>query len=133
MHFKLTHIRLLVNNFAECFKFYRDVMGFEYRAGDENGPYVEFFAGENVLLALFLKDYMAHVVKTGDKPASVDAQDTVTLIFEVADVDAMARQIEDAGYELINQPMDMEQWVIRVAHFRDPDGNLIEINAPLQT
>jgi catechol 2,3-dioxygenase-like lactoylglutathione lyase family enzyme len=26
---KLTHIRLLVNNYRDCFFFYRDVLGFE--------------------------------------------------------------------------------------------------------
>jgi catechol 2,3-dioxygenase-like lactoylglutathione lyase family enzyme len=28
--------------------------------------------------------------------------------------------------------MDRPEWGIRTAHFRDPDGNLIEINQPLK-
>jgi predicted enzyme related to lactoylglutathione lyase len=128
MNYKLTHVRLLVNNFKECFYFYRDVMGFEYRAGEETGPYVEFFAGENVMLGLFERGYMANVVRTTDKPAETAAQDTMTLCFEVTNVDETAAKIKQAGIALINEPMDIEQWVLRVAHFRDSAGNLIEIN-----
>lgn len=29
-------------------------------------------------------------------------------------------------------PQDQAAWVLRVAHLRDPEGNLIEINAPLR-
>ncbi len=131
MTYTLTHIRLLVNNFKECFFFYRDVMGFEYRAGDETGPYVEFFAGDNIMLALFERSYMANVVHTTDKPAEASAQDTTTLCFEVANVDEIAAKVKQVGIPLINEPMDIEQWVLRVAHFRDPAGNLIEINHDL--
>ena len=35
---KLTHVRLLVNDFDACFRFYRDVMGFQVQWGDEGGP-----------------------------------------------------------------------------------------------
>ncbi len=32
----ISHTRLLVLRFAECFRFYRDVMGFTVTWGDEN-------------------------------------------------------------------------------------------------
>ena len=34
---KLTHVRLLVNDFDVCFRFYRDVMGFHVQWGAEGG------------------------------------------------------------------------------------------------
>lgn len=131
MSYKVSHVRLLVNNFAECYRFYRDVMGMESRAGDENGPYVEFLVNGAVVLALFQREYMAYVVHTTEKPSEAAVQDTAALILEVDDVDALATNIKAAGVALVNAPMDMDQWVRRVAHFRDPAGNLIEINQPL--
>jgi len=32
---------------------------------------------------------------------------------------------------MVNKPKNMNDWGIRLAHFRDPDGNLIEINQPI--
>lgn len=74
---------------------------------------------------------MAQVTHVGDKPTDADEQDRAALIIEVDDVDALAEKLKNSGVSLVNEPMDMQQWVIRVAHFRDPAGNLIEINEPL--
>jgi catechol 2,3-dioxygenase-like lactoylglutathione lyase family enzyme len=131
MSYKVSHVRLLVNNFAECFRFYSEVLKMEHRAGDENGPYVEFLADGKLILALFRRDYMAQVAAVSDKPADASVQDIAALVIEVDDVDALAEELQNAGVTLVNTPMDMEQWVLRVAHFRDPAGNLIEINQPL--
>ena len=39
---KLTHVRLLVNDFDACFRFYKNVMGFQVQWGDEASGYAEF-------------------------------------------------------------------------------------------
>ena len=39
---ELTHTRLLVDNYKECFLFYRNVLGFDVTWGDENSNYAEF-------------------------------------------------------------------------------------------
>jgi catechol 2,3-dioxygenase-like lactoylglutathione lyase family enzyme len=127
----LTHVRLLVNDYVGCFRFYRDVLGFAYQGGDESGPYVEFIAGENVYIALFYRAYMSSVAHTDNLPDPVPSKDLAVLCLEVDDVDATAADLKSKGVTLVNEPMDMESWIIRVAHFRDPDGNLIEINQPL--
>ena len=36
------------------------------------------------------------------------------------------------GVALVAEPQDRSDWMIRTAHFRDPDGNLIEINSSIQ-
>jgi catechol 2,3-dioxygenase-like lactoylglutathione lyase family enzyme len=53
-------------------------------------------------------------------------------VFAVEDVAAVCREMESKGFHLTLGPTDLPDWGVRTAHFRDPDGNLIEINQPLQ-
>lgn len=125
---RLTHIRLLVNDIEACRDFYKDKLGFAEQLAVVEGIYYEFVAGECVL-ALYKRDLMesvAGIVMAGDKLV-----DKVALTFEVADVDKTYKDLKAKGVEFIDEPHDQETWVLRVAHLRDPAGNLIEINAPL--
>jgi len=130
MKAELTHVRLLVADYRACFAFYRDVLGFKTAWGDEESGYVEFEAG-NVRLALFSRDEMAEVVGTSSLPSKVNGQDKGVVVFRVDDVDQVCRELQESGVELLTQPEDRVEWGIRTAHFRDPDGNLVEINKRL--
>jgi lactoylglutathione lyase len=131
MHARLTHIRLLVSDFTACHRFYRDAMGFRPRFGDEKGVYEEFDAG-HITLALFGRSYMAKVVGTAAKAAHADARDSIVMTFAVDSVDAVYEALRVRAVEFVTTPHDQGTWSLRVAHLRDPDGNLIEINAPLR-
>jgi lactoylglutathione lyase len=104
------------------------VMGFEVRV--DAGVYVELTAGD-VLLGVYERSLMAERVDTTDRPATATAQDPVCLTFEVDDVDKAVEELRTKGAEIVTEPHDEEDWVLRVAHLRDPAGNLLEINAPL--
>lgn len=126
---KLTHIRLLVNDIEQCRSFYRDKLGFEETLAVVEGIYCEFNAGD-CILALYKRELMesvAGVLMAGEKPT-----DRVALTFEVEDVDATYQALTEKGVEFLTGPHDQEAWVLRVAHLRDPEGNLLEINAPLR-
>ena len=126
---KLTHIRLLVNDIEACRSFYKDKLGFKEQPAVVEGIYYEFVAGD-CMLALYKRDLMesvAGVAMVGEKVA-----DKVALTFEVPDVDAAYKALRARGIEFVTEPHDQETWVLRVAHLRDPEGNLIEINAPLK-
>ena len=127
-----TYNRLLVADFRASFLFYRDLLGFTPTFGDENDVYADFDTG-GVTLALFRRDLMAHVVGAAEKPAEVESQDKVAFIFSVEDVDAIYRQLQATGVTFVTAPQDRADWGIRTAHFRDPDGNLLEIFSPLTT
>lgn len=125
---KLTHIRLLVNDIETCRNFYKDKLGFKEQLVVVEGIYYEF-AGA-CILALYKRDLMecvAGVVMAGENIA-----DKVALTFEVADVDEAYKELRGRGVAFVTEPHDLETWVLRVAHLRDPEGNLIEINAPLK-
>jgi lactoylglutathione lyase len=126
---KLTHIRLLVNDIEACRAFYKEKLGFKETLAVVEGIYYEFDAGDCVL-ALYKRELMesvAGVVMADDKPV-----DKVALTFNVDDVDATYKDLRAKGVKFTTEPHDQEAWVLRVAHLRDPEGNLIEINAPLK-
>jgi catechol 2,3-dioxygenase-like lactoylglutathione lyase family enzyme len=125
-----TFNRLLTADFRAMFLFYRDALGFRPLFGDENEVYAEFDTGA-VTLALFRRDIMAEAIGAADRSPSAEAQDAVASIYGVPNVDEAVRELESRGVVFIAPPTDREEWGIRTAHFRDPDGNLIEINAPL--
>jgi lactoylglutathione lyase len=45
----------------------------------------------------------------------------------VDNVDEVYQRLKDHNGILMAPPTDRPDWGIRTAHFRDPDGNLIEI------
>ena len=124
---KMTHTRLLVSNFNDCFIFYRDIMGFAVVWGDENGIYADFDVNGH-LLALFGKVPMAEATGAESPKLKSEQQDDVCLIFAVEDVDVTYDLLEKKGVIPINKPHDRKEWGIRCFHFRDPAGNLIEVN-----
>ena len=127
---KFTHIRLLVNNFKDCFRFYKDVLGFNCSWGDENSGYADFELG-NIKIALFDRKSMAEAVGTKDKSPQTEAQDSHCLIFAVENVDKTYIKLTEKGIVFVSKPKNYQGWGIRAAHFRDPAGNLIEINQDL--
>jgi catechol 2,3-dioxygenase-like lactoylglutathione lyase family enzyme len=125
----LTHIRLLVDDIDACRVFYKDKLSLKEQLGVVEGIYYEFVAG-NCILALYKRDLMesvAGVAMSGEKVI-----DKAALTFEVANVDTAYKALRSKGIEFVTEPHDQEAWVLRVAHLRDPEGNLIEINAPLK-
>ena len=127
---KLTHVRLLVQDFATSFRFYRDAMGLEVRHGSETGEYAEFRAGDTVI-ALFDRAEMSRIAGTTGKPAAPESQDAAVLCIEVHDVDAVFGQLRRKGVEVVTEPVDRVDWGIRTAHVRAPEGTLIEVNREL--
>ena len=122
------HTRLLIKDYQACFLFYRDTMGFEVTWDD--GIYAGFQDGD-MRLAIFKRHLMAEAIGNTDKPPDADCQDKIALIFEVSDVDEYHRQLRKKGVQFTKEPLDYPSWGIRAAYFRDPDGNLIEINSGL--
>ena len=120
---ELTHTRLLVDCFKECFIFYKDIMGFEPIWGTEEGTYADFKAG-NTILALY--DRKAMLDSIGDSYSSKDTfNDRVVMVFKVNDVDKSFLELrEKVGF--IVEPVSTP-YGIRNVNFRDPAGNLIEL------
>ena len=114
---RLTHVRLLVDDFSAAYRFYSDVLGLE-TAWEDNGAYAEFRAGDAVMLAILPR-------------SELPDDEGAVLCFDVADVDQAAATVRSHGGSLLAEPHDRAEWGLRVAHLRDPDDNLVELNRNL--
>lgn len=111
--------RLLVSNFRLSLEFYRDTLSFKGWHNDE----MEYAYFEEKQLALFARDKMP---QTTDVMSSAPSSNFV-LQFEVDNVDDVYQSLLGKGVQFVIPPTDMPNWGSRIAHFRDPDGNLIEL------
>ena len=124
---KMSHTRLLVTNYKECFLFYRDIKGCPVLWGDENGSYADFDV-DGHKLAMFSREPMADAIGAERPEPKSDQQDYICLVFAVENVGSAYISLIQKGVVPINEPHDRKDWGIRCFHFRDPDGNLLEIN-----
>ena len=106
--------------------FYRDVIGLSVTF-DDGKNYAELQAGETAL-GLFLREAMRESLRG---PAATAQSDRTILVFAVNDVDAITQRLPARGAPLVATGRDMPEWSIRMAQFRDPEGNLFEVNQPL--
>ena len=118
---RLTHVRLLVDDFGAAFRFYRDVLGLETTFGEGEPPYAEFRTGD-ALLSIFERDPQAEVVDL--RPPG----DSTLAILVVDEVDPLVERFRD---HVVAGPTDRGAWGGRVAYLRDPSGNLVELFQPI--
>jgi len=125
-HMKLSQIRLLVKDFQKCVAFYRDVMEFPMGFFAEEMQFASFNTGETKI-EIFSRQNMAEVIEEKNLPTDAEPQSKFLLTFAVDEVDEVCARLKDKGVVLINEPHDRHAWNARVAHLRDPDGNVIEL------
>jgi lactoylglutathione lyase len=114
---KVSQIRLLVDDFPGCFRFYRDVLGLQPSSREETSGYASF-STEGGTVALF---------ERGDQGDVVELRapgDSALLVLEVDDAD---QEVQRLGEHLVEGPVSKPEWGGRVAYVRDPEGNLVEL------
>jgi catechol 2,3-dioxygenase-like lactoylglutathione lyase family enzyme len=121
MTLRLADVRLLVRDFDACLAFYGEVLGLTVRL-QVKGVYAELEAG-GAVVSIYRRDLMQDRVPNLQPPG-----DQVVLAFDVEDLDGRFAQLEQGGATVVTPPHTDETWEIRVARFRDPDGNLFELN-----
>lgn len=128
---ELSNIRLLVDDFDKCFLFYSETLGLKTSWGKLGGDYASFDVGlpssSGMGLSIFKSDLMAKALGNMDKELPINTRDKTAIVMKVDKVDATFNELKEKGVIFVNEPTDMTGWGMRVAHFRDPENNLIEI------
>ncbi|MFJ8081072.1 VOC family protein [Streptomyces sp. NPDC096205] len=121
---ELAQVRLLVTDFAACYRFYADVLGLKPQSGAVDGPYEKFSpATGSAGVALQDRAMMAEVLgELGDAASGHRS----LVVLRVDDLDAYCEDITARGAELLHGPAPMSDR-LRVAHVKDPEGNLVEL------
>ncbi|MER0478547.1 VOC family protein [Streptomyces sp. Edi2] len=121
---ELTQVRLLVTDFRGCYRFYRDVLGLEPQFEAPEGPYAKFSCADGSAgIALQERAQMAAVL--GELGAVPDGYRSL-VVLRVDDLDGCCAELTGRGAVLAHGPAPMTDRM-RVAHLKDPDGNIVEL------
>ncbi|MGW1000652.1 VOC family protein [Streptomyces sp. NPDC002520] len=121
---ELAQIRLLVSDFPACYRFYADVLGLKPQSGATGGPYEKFspHAG-SAGIALQDRSAMAEVLSELGETATGHRS---LVVLRVDGLDAYCAEITARGATVLHGPVPMAER-LRVAHLKDPEGNLVEL------
>ena len=104
---KFSNVRLLVKDFAKCFKFYSEQLGLEPAWGDENSGYASFKVADGIEgFALFVSDWMAPSVGNVNKELPVGFREKSLVSFSVDNVDDTYTALKEKGVVFVNEPTD---------------------------
>ncbi|MFS4105532.1 VOC family protein [Streptomyces sp. PD-S100-1] len=121
---ELAQVRLLVTDFAACYRFYADVLGLKPQSGAERGPYEKFSpATGSAGIALQDRAMMAQIL--GELGETVAGHRSL-VVLRVDDLDAYCAGVTARGAALLHGPAPMTDRM-RVAHLKDPEGNVVEL------
>jgi len=121
---ELAQVRLLVSDFAACYHFYADVLGLKPQSGAIEGPY-EKFSPSVGSAGIGLQDRAMMAGILGELSDPVNGHRSL-VVLRVDDLDAYCEQITSRGATLLHGPAPMTDR-LRVAHLKDPEGNLVEL------
>lgn len=121
---ELAQVRLLVTDFAACYRFYADILGLKPQSGAADGPYEKFSpATGSAGIALQDRSMMAEVL--GELGEAATGHRSL-VVLRVDDLDAYCARVTARGAALLHGPAPMTDRM-RVAHLKDPEGNLVEL------
>ncbi|MEU5772158.1 VOC family protein [Streptomyces venezuelae] len=121
---ELAQVRLLVADFPACYRFYGEVLGLKPQSGAQDGPYEKFSpAVGSAGIALQDRAMMAGLL--GELADAATGHRSL-VVLRVDDLDAYCADIVGRGAVLAHGPAPMTERM-RVAHLKDPEGNLVEL------
>ncbi|MDQ1019584.1 VOC family protein [Streptomyces afghaniensis] len=121
---ELAQVRLLVTDFAACYHFYGEVLGLKPQSGAVDGPYEKFSpAVGSAGIALQDRSMMAEVL---DELGDTANGHRSLVVLRVDALDAYCEEVTMRGATILHGPTHLTGR-LRVAHLKDPEGNLVEL------
>lgn len=125
---RLDGFGLLVEDMAKMVRFYRDVLGFEIREG-EDASNVYLVKDGTLFLLYGRKDFEKMTSRKYEYLKGVNGHFEIALYVDTfAEVDAVFADTVQKGATPILEPTT-EPWGQRTCYIADPEGNLIEIGS----
>ena len=139
---RIVHMGLIVNSIDRALPFYRDVFGMRVKAdfGLQTGPEVPEIMGlpeaQVRIVMLELEGQLVELIEIvqpkrepihGDTPYGEVGHSH--LAFQVDDVDAAYRYLQERGVEMVIPPQEIPEQ--KFFYLRDPDNQWVEVVEPL--
>ena len=132
---KLDGVGLFVNDMATMVRFYRDVLGFEIKEG-ENAVNVYLIKNGTLFMLYERKNFEKMTNRKYEYLKGLNGHFEIALYVDTfEEVDAEYAKSVEKGAQSVLEPMT-EPWGQRTCYIADPEGNLIEIgsfNKPFRT
>lgn len=129
MTLRMDAVGLVVTDMAASQAFYR-LLGLEFPAGSDRAPHAEADLGGGFRLMLDTEETVKSFDPGWRQPSAPGRIGLAVRCPDPAAVDATYAAIVDAGHHAELKPWDAV-WGQRYAVVRDPDGNSIDLYAPL--
>lgn len=130
MQFDQLTTRILVRkDYGACFDFYTEKMGLVAAWGDRKGPYTSFALTKDSApcFAIFSGENMS--MYTGyEQPMQTTQADTVVGVIPSLNLEEDYQRLKAAGVDFLGKPQFIKDWDMTCVYFRDPEGNLFELN-----
>ncbi len=118
MHYRLYAFRVFTNDWPASYRFYADTMGLPEKFSDETMGWAEFDVGSASL-----------AIERGapdDKHSQALVGRFLGISLEVDDIEATYEMLLSRGVEFEAKPTT-QPWGGVLAHFKDPDGNILTL------
>lgn len=127
---KLNLIGLVVQDMASSLAFYR-LLGFSFPEGSELEGHVEVTLPGGLRLAWDTVEVIHSFNPEWSAPVGGSRVGLSFLLESAAEVDSLFAELDSLGCEVYKAPWDAF-WGQRYAVFMDPDGNTVDLFAPLE-
>ena len=113
-----SRVLLRPTDFEQSFRFYVEILGLHI--------YREWVSGSTRGVVFFLGGGFLELSGSSEAPCS----EKVSLWLQVRDVNAVGRELEDSGVDIVEAPVD-KPWGLREMQVQDPDGvRLVFVEVP---
>lgn len=129
MKAKLDLIGFIVRDMAAALAFYRQ-LGWDIPAEMDNERHVEYVVENGLRVAWDTYDVIRSFEPEWQPATGGHNMGVAFLVDSPAEVDALYERLTGLGYESHKAPFDAF-WGQRYAQVRDPDGNVVDLFAPL--
>ena len=126
MKFDYTYTRLNVADYQACKQIYGNVLGFEVVYADDKDEYAELATGQT-LITIFNRQNLGDFVGAKETVNYDSHYAGIVLSFRVANLDEAVARLKAKGVKMVSEPINFPMRGFISACFRDPDGNLIEL------